>query len=63
MDVGGNWSDAGCPTFANVFNIEEQGSGAPFTPGLVDGDVVLLFQPTPNVDAYACIRTQYRGTY
>jgi len=65
MDDNGAWTQVGGgAAYNNVFNLEEQGSGGQWVNPLLVGDVVLIFAaPDPNVDAFVCTRSHYRGTY
>lgn len=65
MDVDGAWTAvAGGATYNNVFNIEEQGDGGQWVNPLLVNDVVTLAPaPDPEVDAFACWRGHYRGSY
>jgi len=65
MDADGAWTQVdGGLAYNNVFNLEEQGAGGQWVNPLNVGDVVLIFAaPNPNVDAFVCTRSHYRGTY
>jgi hypothetical protein len=65
MGSDGAWTPVGGgAAYNNVFNLEEQGAGGQWVDPLVVGDIVLIFAaPDPNVDAFVCTRSHYRGTY
>lgn len=65
MDAAGEWSEVdGGGAYNNVFNLEEQGTGGQWVNPLNVGDVVVIFAaPDPDVDAFVCMRSHYRGTY
>jgi len=65
MNVAGEWSEVeDGAAYNNVFNLEEQGTGGQWVNPLNVGDVVVIFAaPDPDVEAFVCMRSHYRGTY